>query len=201
MRTNSPVTKPNPRTVSRVCGLVLLLATSGCVSVPPQVAKLHQKELEIITSLEEAHLAMVDSFVDQKLLNFEHFFFREYGPVFLKHWVATFKEVNGREYDPDNDFPALYNDLVATYQAESAPIEEIRVELRSAIAAEYRNAVSAHQAVGGWLDSVEKLNAAQRKSIDGLLGSIKPGLSLDSVETAIERAKANAERRIAELTQ
>ena len=84
---------------------VLAMTLLGCVSVPPQVAKTHQKELEIIESLQPAHLAMVDSYIDQKLENFEHFFFYTYGPVFLSHWINTFKTLNNRDYDENRDFP------------------------------------------------------------------------------------------------
>ncbi|MCZ7556152.1 MAG: hypothetical protein M5R41_07115 [Bacteroidia bacterium] len=180
--------------------LVLLVATVGCVSVPPEVARTHQKQAEIIKSLENSHLAMVNSFIDQKLQNFEHFFFHEYGPVFLSNWINAFEELNGRPYDKDKDFPTLYNDLVAEYQAESAPIEAIRVQLRGAIEAEYRNALSAHRAIGGWLDSLEKLNVAQRQAINDLLSAIKPGLSLEAVDGAVKTAKENIKERIEKLT-
>jgi hypothetical protein len=188
------------RSVARIAvGTICALLLIGCVSVPPQIAKTHQKELEIIRSLQSSHLAMVDAYVDQKIQNFEHFFFHRYGPVFLSHWIDSFKTVNNRDYDPSKDFPVLYNDLVAEYQAESAPIEDIRVQLREAIATQYRNGIAAHNAVGGWIDSLEKLNAAQRQAIDSLLAAIKPGLSLDSVDQAVETAKKKVGARIAEL--
>jgi hypothetical protein len=44
--------------------LICLFSLYSCVSVPPQVAKTHQKELEIIKSLRASHMAMVDSFVN-----------------------------------------------------------------------------------------------------------------------------------------
>lgn len=184
-----------------VVGIVTIYALTlfGCASVPPQVAKTYQRELEIIESLRSAHLEMVDSFIDQKLENFERFFFNTYGPVFLNNWIAGFKTLNSRDYDQSRDFPVLYNDLVAEYQTESAPIEKIRTELREAIKREYRNAVEAHKAVGRWIDSLEKLNKAQRKSLDSLLEAIKPGLSLASIDQAIETAKKNVERKITEL--
>lgn len=193
MKTNTTVLW-RLRTVAALCVLFVLAAACGCVSVPPQVAKTHQKELEILQSLEKTHLAMVDSFIDQKLHEFEHFFFHKYGPVFFNNWVAAFQKLNGRAYDQAKDFPTLYSDLVAEYQTESAPIETVRVQLREAISAEYRNAVLAHKAVGGWLDSLEKLNAAQRQTMDDLLGAIQPGLSLDSIDKAIETAKKHVEQ-------
>lgn len=179
--------------------LVCLTSLSGCASVPPQVDKTHQKELEIIESLRKSHIEMVDSYVDQKLQNFEHFFFHEYGPVYLKNWKESFKALQNRDYDSTRDFPLLYNDLVAEYQAESEPINRIRSELKEAIVTEYRNAIAAHKTIGRWLDNLKKLNEAQRKAIDSLLSGIKPGLSLDSIDKAIETAKANVKIRIDEL--
>lgn len=199
MQINTATIRTNSRISVGLCIFVVLAVTGGCVSVPPQVATIHQKELEILQSLEKAHLAMVDSFIDQKIQNFEDFFFQEYGPVFLEHWMGAFQTLNGRPYDAAKDFPTLYNDLVAEYQAESAPIEEARRQLHIAIAAEYRNAISAHKAVAAWINNLEKLNAAQRQAIDDLLGSLKPGLSLDSIDNDIKTAKESVERRISGL--
>ncbi len=178
----------------------LLVGMMSCASVPPQVAKTHQKEQEIIESLRAAHLAMVDAYIDKKLEDFERFFFNEYGPVYFENWTAAFEQVNGRPYDSGRDLPQLYSDLVAEYQAESALIDQMRVQLREAIATEYRNALDAHQAVGGWLDAMEKLNSAQRQSIDTLLGSIQPGLSLDLIDDAVVNAKQSLQERLETLT-
>ena len=173
----------------------------GCASVPHQVFKTHQKELEIIESLQSSHVAMVDAYVDQKLQNFENFFFKEYGPVYLSHWVESFKTLKNRDYDPSQDFPLLFEDLVAEYQAESKPIEKIRFDLKMAIQAEYSNAIDAHNTVGRWLESLEELNESQRKAIDSLLASIKPGLSLDSIDQTITTAQENVENRIDALRE
>jgi hypothetical protein len=127
----------------------------GCASVPPQIAQTHQKELEIINSLQQSHLAMVDAYLDQKISSFESFFFKSYGPVYLKHWKKNIKTVNGRDYDESRDFEVLYSDLVAEYLSEVAPIEDMRKELRDAILREYRHAIEAHQAVGGWIKSLK----------------------------------------------
>ena len=47
--------------------LTFLVMLSGCASIPPQLPKIHQKELDIIESLQASHIVMVDSYVDQKL--------------------------------------------------------------------------------------------------------------------------------------
>ncbi|MHB1051333.1 MAG: hypothetical protein ACYC09_14740 [Bacteroidota bacterium] len=180
---------------------VLAFLHTGCVSAPPQIIQLHQKELEVIQSVQNSHLAMVDAYVDQKILVFENFYFREYGPSFLKHWRKHFKDTYGRDYDEDRDFHALYNDLVAEYQSEVAPIETIRKELRDAISGEYRNIFAAHEAVNGWIKSVEKLSTSHKESIDLLLGSIKSGLSLDSVDEAIDNSILNAKKKLTDLSK
>ncbi len=182
--------------------LVLVLGAlvlPGCASVPPQVAQTHQKEEEILLSLRSSHLAMVDAYVEQKLANFEHFFFNEYGPPYVEHWKASFRTLNNRDYDEQRDFSQLYSDLVAEYQAEATPIEAIRADLKSAIAGEYANALMAHQAVGRWLVSFEKLNASERAAFDSLLAAIKPGMSLNAVDTAVAAATASVEERLAQF--
>jgi hypothetical protein len=165
--------------------LALTLGLAGCASVPPQIATTHQKQREILESLRESHLAMVDAYVDQKLLMFEGFFFDEYGTVYLKHWRANFKTLYGREYDEPRDFKALYNDLVAEYDDQSAPLQKIRMDLHAAIQAEYGNALTAHQAVGDWIGSMEALNTSQRQALDRFIQAVKPGLSLDAVDRAV----------------
>lgn len=181
--------------------VIVILLLYSCASVPAQIAKLHQKEYEIIASLQKSHIAMVDAYVDQKILAFESFFFKEYGPSYLKHWQENFKAVYGRDYDESRDFNLLYSDLVAEYQVEVAPIEQIRSDLKEAILREYRHLAAAHEAVDGWINSVEKLNSAQREAFDNLLGAIKPGLSLDSVDKAINEAIEKARSKISQLFQ
>jgi hypothetical protein len=181
--------------------VIIILLLYSCASVPAQIAKLHQKEYEIIASLQKSHLAMVDAYVDQKILAFESFFFKEYGPSYLKHWQESFKAVYGRDYDESRDFNLLYSDLVAEYQVEVAPIEKIRSDLKEAIVREYRHLAAAHEAVDGWINSVEKLNSAQREAFDHLLGAIKPGLSLDSVDKAINEAIEKARSKISQVFQ
>ncbi|MBI3014427.1 MAG: hypothetical protein HYY65_05060 [Candidatus Tectomicrobia bacterium] len=177
-----------------------LSLSSGCASVPPQIAQTHKKELEIINSLQQSHTAMVDAYVDQKISVFESFFFKNYGPAYLKHWRVAFKAAYGRDYDENRDFQLLYSDLVAEYQTEIAPIENIRKDLRDAISREYRHAIAAHEAVGGWINSLEKLDAAHREAIGRLLDAVNPGLSLDSVEKAVDKAIEKAKEKISGLS-
>jgi len=171
----------------------------SCATVPPEVIKTQQKEFEIIENLQSSHLAMVDAFVDQKILVFENFFFNEYGPVYRTNWIGAFKEYNDRDYDSERDFPKLYNDLVAEYQEELAPIEKIRFNLKTAIALEYKNAIDAHKTVERWLDNLKKLNDSQRKSVNSFLGSVKPGLSMntldDTIKNTIESVKSKMSKK------
>ncbi len=51
--------------------LLIILGLSGCATIPLEITKAHSKELEIIQTLETSHLAMVDSFIDQKIVVFE----------------------------------------------------------------------------------------------------------------------------------
>jgi len=180
-------------------GIVFILLSSGCASVPAQIAKTHQKELEIINSLQQSHLAMVDAYVDRKILNFKSFFFKTYGPAYLKHWRNNFKAVYNRVYEESRDFHVFYDDLVAQYQGEVAPIEDTRNELREAILRQYRHAIEAHQVVGGWMNTLKGPNLANIEAIDRLLGAINKELSLDSVEKAVNDAIAKTEAKIPKL--
>ena len=174
---------------SVVLGTVVFVGLSGCTSVPPQIAQVHLKEKEIIESLRVSHLAIADAYMEKRLEQFEDFYFKEYGKIFYKNWMEAFQKQKERKYDPEKDFPAFYQDLVAEYQIRSASIVEMRSQLRKDITIEYRNALGAHSSVGEWLDVLNKLNEAQRQGIDSVLGSIRPGLSLDSIDDKIERIK------------
>ncbi|WP_452226822.1 hypothetical protein [Lacinutrix cladophorae] len=165
--------------------LFLIITIISCVTIPPEITKSHSKELEIIEALKVSHLAMVDSYVEQKILAFENFFFNEYGPVFRSNWIDSFKEINGRDYQQENDFPKLYNDLVAVYQEQILPIENIRFQLKTSIITEYSNVKELHKTTGNWINNLEDLNDSQRKTIDSLLDNIKPGFSINSIDKAI----------------
>jgi len=179
--------------------LFIVISTVGCISIPPEITKTHSKELEIIEALKVSHLAMVDSYVDQKILVFEAFFFNEYGLVYRSNWIESFNEVTGREYKEETDFPKLYNDLVAEYQEQILPIEKIRFDLKTSIITEYTNAIDLHKTTGNWINNLEKLNDSQRKTIDSMLSSIKPGLSLNSIDSAINNAKDKLETKLDNL--
>lgn len=168
--------------------ILVILLISGCATIPPEITKAHSKELEIIEALKVSHLAMVDSFIDQKILVFENFFFSKYGPVFRANWMASFKEINNRDYNEEQDFATLYNDLVAEYQELIAPIETIRFDLKTSIMTEYANAVSLHTTTGNWIENLKKLNDSQRKTINSTLDTIKPGLSIDAINNAVDEA-------------
>ena len=187
------------RRLSLTLWLGLLGIPLACTSVPAQVAQLHLKEREILVSLQASHEAMVDSFIDGRIGAFEAMFFGEYGPEFLTAWKRNFKDVYGRDFVEDRDFPLLYNDLVAEYTVQLEPIEAMRTQLRNAIAAEYRSALAAHDTVGTWLDNLEKLSSAQKQSLDGVLGSIKPGLTTETIDQSVTDAITNTQSKLAEL--
>jgi len=146
---------------------------------------LHDKEAQLLAQLKQTHLAMVDAYVDKKILIFEDFFFNQYGPKFRKNWEAKFKEKHGRDFDIDKDFGAMYSDLVAIYQVKVQPIVQQKADLRDAITSAYDQVAQAHEAVGGWIKSVEHLNAAERSAMDKVLQSINPNLSLEGVEKKV----------------
>ena len=165
---------------------VIFISLAGCLSVPPEVVRLHQQEQQIIQNLRVSHLALADAYMDKRLEEFECFFFHEYGPVFFEKWSENFKAKKGRPYDPEKDFGLLYNDLIAVYQTESTPIAEMRTQLRDSIAVEYQNTLDAHQALGEWLEALKKLSDAQRQAIDQVLDSFQPGLSLAKFDKKVD---------------
>lgn len=182
--------------MKRVMMILLGLLLAGCVSVPPQVAQLHQKEQEIIQELQRAHLALAEAYMDQKLAEFETFYFQEYGPAYRENWMESFKEEIGRDYDPAQDFPRFYEDLTAEYQEAVEPLKQMRSDLKAAIETEYGNAIAAHQAVGGWMDSLKALTDAQRAAVNSILNAAKPGLSLDAIDSGFNTAEEAAKERL-----
>lgn len=163
---------------------VLLAVLSGCVSAPPAVVKLHMKEAELIGDLRAAHLALVDAYIAEKLANFETFYFNEYGPRFRVNWEAAFRQSRGRPYDPEQDFPLFYNDLVAEYQDLVRPINEIRHALRASIDDAYGQVEEAHAVIGDWIESVHRLSSSQRRTANEVLAAADPSLSVESIESA-----------------
>lgn len=174
----------------RLLVLLLLLTPllSGCASVPPEVAQVHQEELKIIDNLKASHLAVVDAYVDQNISAIENYFFNTYGPAYFANWKASFKQVKGRHYDEQKDFPILYSDLVVEYQEAVEPVEVMRRELKKSINLEYINVMQAHNAVNDWMKSINSLREENRSAINKILAGIAPGLSLDEVDKEVQEA-------------
>lgn len=179
--------------------VLLFVSLVGCASVPPEVAQLHQKEKEIIASLQKSHLAIVDRYIDKRIREFEHFYFEKYVPMYKANWHKVSQEKNKQPNDDKKDFPTLDKDMVAEYQKISAPLKKMRADLRKAITTKYRNVLTAHKAIGDWLSSVEKLTATQKQGINKLLGVLKPGLSLEKIDEVIDKAKKDLEQKIETL--
>lgn len=178
------------------CGaLAISLLQAGCLSTPHEVVLLHAKESEILKELRRTHLAMVDAYVDQKLEAFDQFYFKNYGPVFRKNWEKQFRESTGRAYDAEKDFAQMYNDLVAAYQIEVQPLQQMRLDLHQEIEAAHTQVGDAHEAVGDWLKSAEHLNVSQRAALNKMLTSINPSLSLERIDSKVaDLTKAVAEK-------
>jgi hypothetical protein len=131
---------------------------------------------------------MVDAYLDKKIEAFDDFYFNQYGPKFRQNWETAFQAKTGRPYSAEKDFPVMYNDLVAAYQNQIEPLTRLRMELRDEIAAAHDQVAQAHQTVGAWIHSVEKLKASQRDAASQILAGVSPALSLEQIETRIDAA-------------
>ncbi len=169
---------------------------AGCVSAPHEVVKLHDREGQIMQELQRTHLVMIDAYVDEKVKIFEDFYFKQYGPVYRRNWESSFQKLSGRPYDADKDFALMYNDLVATYQQEIEPLNKLRAELRERIVTAHQQAAEAHDAVSGWIHSVERLNTAQRDAANRLLSSVSPSLSLEKIDTKVSEMTTNLAKKM-----
>jgi len=166
----------------------LAIVIAGCVSVPPEVVLLHDKEAEILKDLRRTHLAMVDAYMDKKVEAFDAFYFKEYAVKFRQNWERAFAERMGRPYNPDKDFSTFSNDLVASYLTNVEPLTKLRADLRDQIAAAHDQVAQAHESVAAWIRSLEKLTTSQRNAANKLLGAISPALSLEKIESRIDEA-------------
>jgi len=66
------------------------------------------------------------------------------------------------------------------------PLNKLRAELRDQITAAHNQVAQAHQSVGSWIHSVEKLTTSQRDAANKLLGAVSPSLTLDKIEARID---------------
>lgn len=179
--------------------LLILLFSYGCITAPPEIVKLHQKELEIVTELQRTHTNLVDAYIWQKTLRFKTFFYREYEPDYKKNWKVGFQKWQGRPYNENEDSWIYTRDLIIEYEELKAPIDEAAQNLKKALSQEYTNAKLANEAVGRWIDSVRKLNESQRLAINSILSAIKPGLSLEAIielDQTTEEVINNAKKKI-----
>lgn len=171
--------------------ILLAVIITGCVSAPPQVVLLHDKEAEMLKELRRTHLAMVDAFMDKKVEAFDAFYFNEFAVKFRKNWETNFVARMGRPYDPDKDFATFSNDLVASYLTNVEPLNKVRADLREQVTGAHDQVAQAHQSVGAWIHSVEKLTSSQRDAANELLAAISPSLSLEKIEDRIDQVTTN----------
>lgn len=180
------VRRTGVRILAITCCIFITLIATGCVSAPPQVVLLHDREGEMLQELRRTHLAMVDAYVDKKIEIFDAFYFKEYAVKYRQRWETAFAARMGRPYDPDRDFSTFSNDLVASYLSNVEPLNKLRADLREQITAVHDQVAQAHQTVGAWIHSVEKLNTSQRETANKLLGAINSNLSVEKMETRID---------------
>ncbi len=164
---------------------LLCLGLFGCVNVPSEVVQLHAKESTIANELQRTHLALIDGYIDQRLLDFEKFYFATYGPKYVTNWKATFKERRGRDYDEARDFATLHEDLIAEYLAKTTPVEKMRADLKAAVIAAHGQFGQSHDAVHAWLLSAKKLSDTEKALTNKLLGAANPSLSLEAIDAKI----------------
>ena len=179
----------NPCSIVPTLALLLACCCGGCISTPPEVIKLHAREATLIGDLERSHLALLDAYIEEKLANFETFYFQTYGPRFRENWIEAFMEEHGRSYDEARDFPLLYNDLVAEYQEQVEPIQRLRRELAAAVGAAYADVAVAHGVTGDWIESVQRLSGSQRRTADTVLSAASPSLTVGAIEDEISELR------------
>jgi hypothetical protein len=154
----------------------------------------------ILQGLQRTHLAMVDAFIEAQRDVFDDFFFAQYAPAYFVNWKTHFKSTTGRDYDESRDFATLSNDLVAEYEDISSPLAALKRDLYLAINAEYSNTFLLHHGVGDWIQSVGSLSDSQRSAINRLLSEAKPGLTVDSIEQAVQQAITKAKSQLSQLS-
>lgn len=164
---------------------LLCLVLSGCVTIPPEVVQLHERESTIAKELHRTHLALIDGYVDQRLAKFEDFYFATYSPKFVANWKAAFKAGENRDYDEAKDFALLHQDLIAEYQDKTAPVEKMRTDLKLAVIEAFAQFTQSHGAVHAWLLSAKKLSDTEKALTNKLLGAVDPKLSLEAIDGKI----------------
>ena len=162
-----------------------VLALCSCLSVPPEIIQLHEKEALLAAELNRTQVALIDGFVDERLRQFEAFYFSKYAPRYLENWKAEFARVNKRAFNEASDFGQLHPDLVAEYLDKIKPIEKMRAELKAAVNEAYSQYHQSYTATHAWLQSAKKLNDGQRGMINRIAARAHPSLSLDAIEEKI----------------
>lgn len=180
------------RQQNRLFSVLTLELVAGCLalffnflSLDP--TKISQKiETRSVKTHEQAvteFLAVInplaDAYIDLKLGYFEQFFFNKYGPVYLYHWKRAFKDFQYRDYNPNTDFPMLYNDLVAEYLDMVTPFEEIKRNLRISLG---RNVVE------------------MTKGDTGTFVKTAKEMIINAVDNALKEAKKRLQIKISEYT-
>ncbi len=173
---------------------LIIVFTSGCVSIPPEAPELSQELGKRISALESANMGLVNKFFDLKRAEVDRFMNEKWLPRFAEKFFddPNIKIAWGTVVKEDDKAqrlkfltvvgPKLVNELNKTRRELIAPIDELERTIEQAIRAQYTQAKAINNSLTSFLLSAAKVKSAQSRYLELV------GLSDAHISSAITEA-------------
>lgn len=182
----------------------LFLLLAGCVTVPQEAPVLSRQLQQQLSSLEQAHLALLDRFFAAKREQVEQFIEHSWAPAFTRNFLANEQiaaqwEQAGQNADPAamQNFltaigPTIQGKIAAKRRQLTQPLDEVEQQLRQELQLSYIQARQINSDLTGLLESaarasqqqqhaeqrVEQLLNIDRSRLNAGIGQVDQALSL-----------------------
>lgn len=156
----------------------ILLVAGSCVSIPPAAPDLSVELGKRISSLNKAHIRLINAYFDQKRFAVDEFIQKEWLPAFATNFFTNpqiqkaWQEIVRSANDQDRvDFLVMVGpqlqELLYEKRAELvAPLNEIERELISAVQSEYDLSLSINNTLTSFLVSSSKVAENQQRYLN-----------------------------------
>lgn len=144
--------------------VVLLVAITGCATIPKESVELSENLSEMIESARTSHVNLVDKYFAEKENEVKRFVIEEYKPVFIRNIRDKLKAQN-KEFTFELYDKALER-ILKRMDQWVGEVEEMRIELLNELDEHYHLMTRANEAITNLLRSASKVEETRKKLIE-----------------------------------
>jgi len=155
--------------------LLLALALSACASIPPEAPRLSSELGGRLRALEDAHLALLHHYMDERRARVDEFLDREWTPHFageffddpqmISAWEEVVQSASAEERTRYllTVAPIMIEEIEAKRQEMLQPLDEVEREITRRLREEYLQAKAINNALTAFLASASQVDQTRRE--------------------------------------